>query len=240
MTRQHVARRMDDDPDGVALPARIDHTVLGPETTPGDVDRVVDEAIRHGTNVCVPPCYVDRARTRVDAADAIGDANREPLVASVVGFPHGQHATAVKVREAEVTARNGADELDVVIAVGRLLEAEDDAVRTDLAAVTGAVSVPVKAIVAAPLLDHEQLARASEIAATADCSHAKTATGFNGGGATVAAVETMAEYLPVKASGGIGSWNRARELLAAGATRIGASSGDTIVREWRAATGRDC
>lgn len=211
------------------LPARIDHTVLGPTTEPADVDRCVDEAIEYGTNACVPPCYVPRARERADSR-----ATNPFRLVTVVGFPHGQHATESKVAEAEVAAEQGADELDLVANAGRLVAGADDTVRDELAAVVDAVSIPVKAIVSAPLLDDEDLERVCKLAADAGCSHAKTATGFEGG-ATVEDVASMAEFLPVKASGGIGSWSEARELLEAGAERIGASSGDAIVREWRAA-----
>lgn len=243
------------------LPRRIDHTVLGPTTTPSDVDRVVDEALEFGTNVCVPACYVARVRERLDASasdatddreadDAADDPNAErdaapehqrapdgaPRLVTVVGFPHGQHEPTVLRDEARRAEAAGADELDVVANAGLLLAGEDEQVGSTLAGVVDAVDVPVKAIVSAPVLDREQLRRAGEAAAAAGCSHAKTATGFGEGGATVADVSLLAEYLPVKASGGIGSWEQARDLLDAGATRIGASSGDVIVREWCDAT----
>lgn len=210
------------------LPARIDHTVLGPATTPADVDRAVATADRLGTNVCVPPAYVDRAAASL----------AEGAVVTVVGFPHGQYARDAVVAEARAAAADGADELDAVVNVGRLRAGETDAVRRDLAAIVDATPLPVKAIVCAPLLDADDLETACGLAADAGCSHVKTATGFNGGGATTDAVEIMAEYLPVKASGGIGSWADAAAMIDAGASRIGASSGDVIVAEWREATGR--
>lgn len=217
------------------VPSRIDHTVLGPTTTPADVDAIVETAAELGTNACVPPCYVERARERLSERDAA----RSPQLVTVLGFPHGQHATDAKSSEAEIAAAAGADELDLVANVGLLRAGEDERVRDDLAAVTDAVDVPVKAIVKAPLLEGDELERACELAADAGCSHVKTATGFEDGGATVEDVATMAEYLPVKASGGIGSWERAIAMFDAGADRIGASSGDAIVREWRAATERE-
>lgn len=228
------------------LPKRIDHTVLGPTTTPSAVDRAVETAATLGTNVCVPPCYVERA-----ARTGLGGA-----VVTVVGFPHGQYARESAVAAARAAARAGADELDAVVNAGRIQagttgQIRDDpetapadlgqapgelqAVREDLAAIVEATPLPVKAIVQAPLLDREELEVACELAADAGCSHAKTATGFDGG-ATVEDVAIMAEYLPVKASGGIGSWADAKAMLDAGADRIGASSGDAIVAEWRDAT----
>ena len=209
------------------VPARIEHTVLGPTTTWADVATVLDTAMRDGLSACIPPCYVAEATDYAPGVD----------IATVVGFPHGQHATAVKCSEAQQAWDDGADELDVVANVGRLRGGEDDAVEADLAEVIAAVPVPVKVIVEAPLLSEEELRRVCEAAVEADADFLKTATGFADGGATVEAVELMSAYLPVKASGGIGSWERAKAMFDAGAERIGASSGDTIVAEYRAATG---
>jgi len=199
--------------------AHIDHTVLGPETTLGDVKRVLDEALEHGMNACIPPCYVAEA---ADYAPGV-------TLATVVGFPHGQHATAVKEAEAERAWDDGADELDVVINVGRLRAGEDDAVREELEAIVATVPLPVKVIIETALLDDEEKHRACEAARNAGADMVKTSTGFADGGATVADVELMSEYLPVKASGGVGSYEEARAMLDAGAERIGASSGVELV-----------
>ncbi|MFB6183588.1 MAG: deoxyribose-phosphate aldolase [Haloarculaceae archaeon] len=204
--------------------ARIEHTVLGPETTPADVTAVLDAAIEHGMRACVPPCYVDGA---VDYAPGVD-------CSTVVGFPHGQHATATKVAEATDAWETGAAELDVVANVGLLHAGEDDRYRRDLAEVVAAVPIPVKVIVETPLLhDETEKRRAAEHAVAAGADFLKTATGFSGGGATVADVRLLSQYLPVKASGGIGSWERAKAMFDAGADRIGASAGVTIVEEWR-------
>ena len=207
------------------VPARIEHTVLGPTTTWADVTAVLDTAMREGMRACIPPCYV------ADAADYAPGVD----IATVVGFPHGQHATAVKCAEAQQAWDDGADELDVVANVGRLRGGADDAVEADLAEVVATVPVPVKVIVEAPLLDDEELHRACQAAVDADADFVKTATGFSDGGATVEAVDLMSEYLPVKASGGVGSWEQAKAMFDAGAERIGASSGDTIVAEYQTA-----
>ena len=198
--------------------ARIDHTVLGPETAPGDTEAVLDAAAEYGMNACVPPCYVEAA----------SDYAPDVTLVSVCGFPHGQHATETKAAEAETVWQAGADEIDVVINVGRLRGGDTEAVRAEIEQVVAAVPVPVKVIVEAPLLSASELRTACELAADADAAYLKTATGFNGG-ATVEAVETMAEYLPVKASGGIGSFEAAVEMFDAGADRIGASAGAAIV-----------
>ena len=206
------------------VPTRIEHTVLGPTTTWADVTGVLDTAMREGMRACIPPCYV------ADAADYAPGVD----IATVIGFPHGQHATAIKCAEAQQAWDDGADELDVVANVGRLRGGADDAVEDDLAEVVAAVPIPVKVIVESPLLDDGELRRACQAAVDADADFVKTATGFSDGGATVEDVELMSEFLPVKASGGVGSWKQAKAMFDAGAERIGASSGDTIVAEYRA------
>lgn len=209
--------------DREELAAAIDHTVLGPETTPADVTALVDEAVEYGMNVCVPPCYVSEARAA---------APDDLTIATVVGFPHGQHATATKREEGVVAVADGADELDVVINIGRLRAGETDRVRDDVAAVVDAVDVPVKVIVETALLSEDEKHAACAAARDADAAMVKTSTGFADGGATVPDVERMCEYLPVKASGGIGSYADAKAMLDAGAVRIGASSGVAIVDDF--------
>jgi deoxyribose-phosphate aldolase len=205
------------------LAGRIDHTVLGPETTYADVERVLDAAKEYGMNACIPPCYVDRA---------VEDAPEVPL-ATVIGFPHGQNATPVKVAEAERARADGADELDVVINVGRLLAGEPDAVRDEIARVVEAISAPVKVIIETGLLTDDQKRDACRAAERAGADMVKTSTGFAEGGAEVEDVELMSEYLPVKASGGVGDYATAKAMFDAGAVRIGASSGVAIVEDFR-------
>ena len=200
--------------------ASIDHTVLGPETTWSDVEDVLDDAADYGMNACIPPCYV------VEAADY---ANAPETVATVVGFPHGQHAPEAKREEAVGAWNDGADEIDLVINVGRLRAGEDDAVAAEISDVVAAVPVPVKVIIETALLSDAEKHRACEAVVAADAHMVKTSTGFADGGATVPDVELMSEYLPVKASGGVGSYEEAMAMLDAGAERIGASSGVAIV-----------
>lgn len=204
--------------DRATFAARIDHTVLGPETRSADVERVIREATAYGMNACIPPCYLDIAT----------DVASETTLATVIGFPHGQNIKEIKYEEAVRAWENGADELDVVLNVGRLRAGEDEAVTAELTEVVAAVSIPVKIIIEAPLLSDEEKRRACQCALDADADFVKTATGF-AGGATVADVSLMSEFLPVKASGGIGSYEKAREMFEAGADRIGASSGVALV-----------
>jgi deoxyribose-phosphate aldolase len=204
--------------DAAELAARIDHTVLGPTTTPDDVRAVLDEAGRHGMNACVPPCYVARA----------AESAPEVSLVTVVGFPHGQHDPEVKRREAERARDAGADELDVVLDVGRLLDGDLDAVRDEVERVVAAVPLPVKVTVEAPLPTEGATRDACALAREAGADTVKTTTSFVDGGATVSDVETTGEYLPVKASGGIDDYGAARAMLDAGAERIGASIGVAV------------
>ncbi|ELY71389.1 deoxyribose-phosphate aldolase [Natrinema versiforme] len=205
--------------DRSELAPLIDHTVLGPETTLEDVRDVLDAAAEYGMNACIPPYAVETA------------AEYEPDVtlATVIGFPHGQHAPAVKRKAGVAAWQDGADELDVVINVGRLRAGEDEAVEAELAELVAAVPIPVKVIIETALLTDAEKRRACEAAVAADAAMVKTSTGFAGGGATVDDVELMSEYLPVKASGGVGSYDDAIAMLEAGAERIGASSGVDIL-----------
>lgn len=205
------------------FPERIDHTVLGVETTQSDAERVVREAERYGMNACIPPCYV-------------GDIETDALLTTVIGFPHGQHTHETKRAEAEQAYRNGCNELDMVINVGRLKAGKTEAVRTDIQAVTDAVPIPVKVIIETAVLQTEEKHLACELAVAGGADFVKTSTGFADEGATADDVALMSEYLPVKASGGIGSYEQAKALLDAGAERIGASRGVQLVEEYRTAT----
>ena len=206
--------------DRAELAPFIDHTVLGPETTMADVTQVLDEAATDGMNACIPPCYVEAAR------EYIGD---DLVLATVVGFPHGQNDPEVKLDEAVQAWEAGADELDVVINVGRLQAGETTAVAEELSEIVAAVPVPVKVIIETALLSESEKHAACRAAVAADADFVKTSTGFADGGARVEDVELMAEYLPVKASGGIGTYEEAMAMLEAGAERIGASSGVEIL-----------
>ncbi|MFA9518439.1 deoxyribose-phosphate aldolase [Halopenitus sp. H-Gu1] len=199
--------------------AHIDHTVLGPETTWSNVQTVLDAAEEYGMNACIPPCYLE------GAAEV-----SQVTIATVIGFPHGQSSAASKHDEAVNAWNDGADELDVVINIGRLQAGESDAVAAEIADIVAAVPIPVKVIIETALLSDAEKRRACKAAVAADADMVKTSTGFSEGGATVADVELMSEYLPVKAAGGIGSYEEAMAMIEAGAERIGASSSVDIVR----------
>lgn len=203
------------------IPRRIEHTVLGPTTAWADVETVLDTAAEYGMRACLPPCYVEEATAYAPDVE----------VSTVVGFPHGQHTTETKCAEATSAWQAGADELDLVPNLGRGRE-EPAALQAEIEEIVAAVPVSVKVILETSLFEEDELRTLARAAVDGNAAYLKTATGFADGGATVENVSLLAEYGPVKASGGVGSWAFAKELFEAGAERIGASSGDVILAEY--------
>lgn len=213
----------------------IDHTLLKPEATPAEIEKLCHEAKEyHFAAVCVNPPYVKQC------AQLLRDTG--VAVCTVVGFPLGAHTTQVKVFETHQAIADGAREIDMVINIGALKAKQYDVVRDDIRAVCDAAHARgaiVKVIIEAALLTDDEKVRACELAREAGADFVKTSTGFGPGGATVHDVALMARTvggeLGVKASGGIRSYEQAQAMLAAGATRIGASAGVKIVAEARGA-----
>lgn len=207
----------------------IDHTLLKPQATAEDIDRLCDEARDYGfIAVCVNPTWVKRAAARLRGSSV--------RVASVVGFPLGASTPEVKAYEARRALRDGAREIDMVLNVGALKSGDYDLVLRDIAAVSDAcreVGALNKVILETALLDDEEKVVASRLAQQGRAHYVKTSTGFGPGGATVFDValmrETVGAALGVKASGGIKDATQAKDMLAAGATRIGASAGVAMV-----------
>ena len=223
---------MGDYPWQEALPHYLDHTVLRPEATKADVLRLCAEAKEHGIiDIFIPPCYVD------EAVEAV--AGTQVQVGIPIGFPLGGHSTHAKVTEALEAVAHGATVLDMVINISRLKSADYDLVRRDMAAVVEATPrVNHKVILETCLLSREEKITACHLAVEAGMDYVKTSTGFNQSGATVEDVRLMKEAVAgrakVKASGGIRDWKTARDLLEAGADRIGTSASLKIIDEWRA------
>lgn len=204
--------------DKATFAGTVDHTVLGPETTRAEALHVVEQAREYGMNACIPPCYIEEASEYEDVT-----------LVTVVSFPHGQHSPETKRAEGVEAWKTGADELDVVCNRGRLLGDEPELFYEELAEIVAAVPIPVKVIIETSDLPVERIRQAAELAVEADADMLKTSTGFGEGGATVEDVELLSEYLPVKASGGIGEYEEAKAMIEAGAERIGASSGVALV-----------
>lgn len=209
------------------LASHIDHTVLKPDARRADIERACKVARQLGcAGVCVNPIHVALASRLLEGSSV--------LVVGVVGFPFGATYTAVKVLETELAIRDGADEVDMVVAIGQLRDGQSESVEADIAAVVrAAAGRPVKVIVECGLLSDAQKRDAAEIAARAGAAFVKTSTGFLGSGATVHDVtllnQAVGTRLSVKATGGIRFFEDAVGLLEAGASRLGASRTEAIL-----------
>lgn len=216
----------------VRIAALIDHTLLRPEATRDEIVKLCREAEQYRfASVCVNPYWVPLAAGLL--------AGSSVKVCTVVGFPLGATSTEAKVAETETALRAGASEIDMVQNIGALRGGEYAAVQADIAAVVevarrrGAI---VKVILEAALLDDHQKIKACELAKAARADFVKTSTGFGPSGATAHDVElmrsTVGSEMGVKASGGIRTLTDFHAMVAAGATRIGSSSGVRIITEF--------
>lgn len=213
------------------LARMMDHTLLKPDATAADIDRVVAEALRLTTaSVCVNPCWVPRV------AHAL--AGSPVKTCTVIGFPLGATTTRAKVAEATEAVAAGADEVDMVINIGALKGGDDTLVEADIAAVAQAAhdgGAILKVIIETCLITDDEKRRACELSQKAGADFVKTSTGFSTGGATVADVALMrsivGDALGVKASGGIRTLADALAMVDAGATRLGVSATVSILGE---------
>lgn len=207
----------------------IDHTLLTPDTTAEEIDQLCAEAEQYGfASVCINPAWVKRAATNLRGTNV--------PVCTVIGFPLGATTTEVKAMEARKALRDGAREIDMVINIGALKSGDQETVYGDIAKVVDAaheVGAICKVILETALLSDEEKVIASALAKRARADFVKTSTGFGPGGATVYDValmrETVGPEMGVKASGGVRTADDAEDMIAAGATRIGASAGVQIV-----------
>lgn len=205
----------------------IDHTLLKPAATAEDIRRLCAEARQYGFfSVCINPVWVAYAKEQLKGSDV--------KVCTVIGFPLGANTTAIKVYETEDALKNGADEIDMVINLGALKAKDYQTVLQDIQAVRKAcLGHVLKIIIETSQLTDEEKVKACELSAQAEADFVKTSTGFTGGGATAPDVALMCKSIPahmqVKASGGVRSRADFDAMVAAGATRIGASSGVKIV-----------
>lgn len=207
---------------------RIDHTLLKAEATEDEIQKLCDEAAKYDfASVCVNPQWVSLAAHALQATNV--------KVCTVIGFPLGASATEVKAFETTTAIQQGAEEIDMVLAIGALRSGQDAYVKKDIEAVVAAAKdrAIVKVIIETALLTEEEKRKACELAKLAGADFVKTSTGFSTGGATVEDVKLMRSVvgpeLGVKASGGIRSIEDLKAMIEAGATRIGASSGVHIM-----------
>lgn len=209
------------------LNSYIDHTNLKAEAQIDDIKKLVDEAVENNFySVCVNGTYVKD----------IKEYNKDVKIAVVVGFPLGAMTTRAKAYEAKCAIEDGASEIDMVIAIGRLKDKDYDYVLEDIKAVKEAIGdKTLKVIIETCLLTDEEKIKACELSEKAGADFVKTSTGFSTGGASVEDVslmkKTVGDRLKVKASGGIHTRDEAIALVEAGADRIGASKSIEICKE---------
>src|SRR5438270_2719861 len=209
----------------------IDHTLLKPEASAADIEKLCEEAARYRfASVCVNPTWVRAAACNLNGTGV--------PVCTVIGFPLGATLSDVKAYEARRAILDGAREVDMVMNVGALKSGDDCLVENDIRSVVQVAheyGVTCKVIIETALLTNDEKIRACEAAKKAGADFVKTSTGFSKGGATVADIALMRRVvgpeLGIKASGGVKSMADARAMVEAGATRIGASVGVKIAQE---------
>lgn len=205
----------------------IDHTLLKPESTKKDIQKVVDEAKKYNfASVMVNPCWIPFVKPQLAGTDV--------KAACVIGFPLGANTTATKVFEVKDAIANGADEVDMVINIGALKDGDDAYVTDEIRQLKEAAGDHIlKVIIETCLLTDEEKVRACRDAVAAGADFVKTSTGFSTGGATVADVKLMKEAVKgsdvkVKASGGVRTKEDMQAMIDAGAERIGTSHGTDL------------
>ncbi|WP_412759320.1 deoxyribose-phosphate aldolase [Niallia circulans] len=206
----------------------IDHTLLKADATKEQIVTLCEEAKQYTfASVCVNPTWVKAASELLNGT--------EVKVCTVIGFPLGASTSATKAFETEDAIKNGATEVDMVINIGALKDKTYDLVKEDIKAVVDAAKGKAlsKVIIETSLLTNEEKEIACKLAVEAGADYVKTSTGFSTGGATVEDItlmrKTVGPDIGVKASGGVRSSEDTEKMIAAGATRIGASSGVAIV-----------
>lgn len=200
--------------------SRCDHTLLSQTATWEEIRAVCDDGMKyHTASVCIPPCYVKKAK------EYVGD---RLAVCTVIGFPNGYNTTAAKVFETADAVDAGADEIDMVINLGALREGNDAYVLDEIKAVKAACRGKLlKVIIETCLLTEDEKIRMCRIVTESGADYIKTSTGFSNGGATREDVKLMRKYsgenVKVKAAGGIADLKDAEDFIAIGADRLGTS-----------------
>jgi len=209
----------------------IDHTVLKPTTLLADVEKVCAEAVQYGfAAVCIPPLFVKAAKQLLEGSPV--------KVATVIGFPFGYSAIEAKVAEIVLAIIDGADELDVVINISALKNNDWQFLASELNAILPIIRnkhKTVKIIIESGLLSEEEIVKCCDLYGASGVDFMKTSTGYAEKGATLEAIRLMRKHLTnnihIKASGGIKSYAFAKQLIEAGADRLGCSSSIQILNE---------
>lgn len=206
--------------------SKIDHTILSPDATVEEVEKVCSESVAYRTaSACIPPCYVK------EMSDKFGDSL---IIATVVGFPLGYMSTAVKVEEARQAVEDGAQEIDMVISISALKNQNFEYVLKEIQQIKSVIGENIlKVIVETSFLTKDEKIKVCEIVSDSGADFIKTSTGFSESGAKIEDIRLFKKYLDkkvkIKASGGIRTAEEFEAFILAGADRIGASSGVKVL-----------
>ena len=207
--------------------SKVDHTLLSQAATWAEIKALCDDGLKYQTaSVCIPPSYVKKAAEYVSG---------KLKICTVIGFPNGYNTTAVKCAETEDAVKNGADEIDMVINIGRVKDGDYASVLNEIKAVKQACHGKLlKVIIETCLLTDEEKTKLCSVVSESGADYIKTSTGFSTGGATFRDVELMRKNshpsLKVKAAGGIASIEDAEKMIELGADRLGTSRIVKIVK----------
>lgn len=207
--------------------SKVDHTLLNPKATWEEIKNICDDGMKYSTaSVCIPPSFVKRAKEYV--------GNRLKIC-TVIGFPNGYNTAEVKIFETENAIENGADEIDMVINLGDLMDKNYDNILSEITKIKSVCGERVlKVIIETCLLSEEQKIKMCEIVTKSGADFIKTSTGFSTGGATFEDIELFAKYVGenvnIKAAGGISSIADAEKFISLGADRLGTSRIVKIVK----------
>ena len=207
--------------------SKVDHTLLNPKATWEEIKNICDDGMKYCTaSVCIPPSFVKRAK------EYVGENLK---ICTVIGFPNGYNTTDVKIFETENALKNGADEIDMVINLGDLMDKNYDNILSEITKIKADCGTKIlKVIIETCLLNEEQKIKMCEIVTKSGADFIKTSTGFSTGGATFEDIELFAKYvgknIKIKAAGGISSIADAEKFISLGADRLGTSRIVKIVK----------
>lgn len=207
--------------------SKVDHTLLNPKATWEEIKNICDDGMKYCTaSVCIPPSFVKRAK------EYVGENLK---ICTVIGFPNGYNTTDVKIFETENALKNGADEIDMVINLGDLIDKNYDNILSEITKIKAVCGTKIlKVIIETCLLNEEQKIKMCEIVTKSGADFIKTSTGFSTGGATFEDIELFAKYvgknIKIKAAGGISSIADAEKFISLGADRLGTSRIVKIVK----------
>lgn len=206
---------------------KVDHTLLSQTAAYDEIKALCDDAIKYNTaSICIPPSYVKKVKEYV---------GNKIKICTVIGFPNGYNTTESKVFETEDAIKNGADEIDMVINMGKLKDKEYDIIENEIKAIKAACNDKIlKVIIETCMLTDEEKVKMCQIVTSANADYIKTSTGFGGAGATFEDIKLFKKYVgknvKIKAAGGISSITEAEKFIELGADRLGTSKIVKIVK----------